>query len=144
MLKSIENQLYLKNFFQFQNKTGTSISKHLNKFNKTFSNLQNLDVEILDKYKVLFLFNLLPGLYECLTIIQLYRNSQIRLEYVSNIMMHNEYRKQGKKVDNELGSDALVARGISESKNQGGHESSPKRSIIKKISAFIIRKGSLL
>lgn len=72
--------------------------EHLNEFNRVFTDLQNLDLEISEEDKVLLLLNSLSDSYECLTTTILYGMSKIRYEEVLNSTMNNEYRKLDKKV----------------------------------------------
>lgn len=133
MMKSIENRLYLKKkLFWFQYKEGSSMSEHLNDFNKILVDLLNLNVEVEDEDKALLLLNSLPDEYEHLVITLLYGKEEIKFEDVSNTLVNNEYQKKDKKAhcQDTLGG-ALVVRGRLEKKKQsrrGSYRSNKNRS----------------
>ncbi|KAL7246769.1 hypothetical protein ACSBR2_001802 [Camellia fascicularis] len=139
MTKIIENRLYLKKKpFWFQYKKGSSMSEHLNDFNKILVDLLNLNVEVEDEDEdedednVLLLLNSLPDEYKHLITTLLYGKEEIKFEDVSNTLVNNEYRKKDKKAHyQDTSGRALVVRGRLEKKKQSGrgsYKSSKKRS----------------
>ena len=83
MIKSVENQLYLKkNLFRFIYKEGTSIQNHLNTYDKILADLRTLDVEIVDEDKALCLLNSLLDQYDHLSTTLLFDKKTISYEEV--------------------------------------------------------------
>ena len=119
MTKSIENRLYLKKkLFRFQYQQGTTMSEHLNDYNKILADLKNLDFEIDDEDNALLLLNSLPDTYEHLITTLLYGKDKIKFDDVCNALMNNEYRKKDQQVHRDS-AEALVVRGRSEEKKFG-------------------------
>ena len=73
MTKSIENRLYLKKkLFRFEYARGTSMSEHVDEFNKMISDLLNLNDDMKDEDKAILLLNSLPESYDHLSTTLLY------------------------------------------------------------------------
>ena len=117
MSKSLESRLYLrKKLLCFQLQIGMSMSEHIDKFTKLLADLQNLDDEIKDEDKALILLNSLPESYEHLCTTIMYGKEKLVFADVSSILINNEYRKKDKQVQQDSSSEALTARGRSQSR----------------------------
>lgn len=127
MSKSVENRLYLKKkLFHFQYRSGISMIEHLNDYNKVLTDLQNLEVDILDEDKALLLWNSLPDTYDHLITTLLYKKDKIRFDDVFNALVNYEHRKKDKQAlqaHRDSSCEALTVGGRSESEKPGNRSS---------------------
>ena len=79
----------------------------MNDYNKIIVDLQNLDVEILDKDKAILLLNYLPNTYDDLITMLWYRKNEIKFDDVSNVLTNNEYRRKDKQARKDSSGEAL-------------------------------------
>ena len=125
--KSAENRLYLKKkLFRYEYARGTSMSEHIDEFNKIISDLVNLDIDMKDDDKAILLLNSLPESYDHLGTTLLYGKDVVKYENVSSALLGNEQR-QREKGNSSL--NALLARGRNEKLDQGGRSNSPNKFI---------------
>ncbi|KAM7466611.1 hypothetical protein LguiB_014173 [Lonicera macranthoides] len=126
MTKSIENRLYLKKkLFRFEYARGTSMSEHVDEFNKMISDLLNLNEDMKDEDKAILLLNSLPESYDHLSTTLLYGKDSVKYEDVSSALLGNEQRQREKC---STSSDALVTRGRTDDRKQAKHNNSRSKS----------------
>ncbi|KAK3030465.1 hypothetical protein RJ639_039150 [Escallonia herrerae] len=75
-------------------KEGTSITDHVDEYNKVILDLQSIDIKIEDEEKTLLLLCSLPPSYEHLGITLLYGNDIISTEEVETVINSQELRKK--------------------------------------------------
>ncbi|KAK3016711.1 hypothetical protein RJ639_005649 [Escallonia herrerae] len=128
MTKSLTNCLYLKQrLYTLRIKEGTSISDHLDEYNKV---ILDLDIKVEDKDKALLLLCSLPPSYKHLVTTLLYRKDSISMEEVEAVINSQELRKKVSENRGEEHGDGLMAQGRSTdhagSKNKGRSRSQSK------------------
>jgi len=113
MTKSFSNKLYLKKqLYGLRMNEGTTVSDHLNFFNKVINELLPVDVKIDVEDKALIVLSSLPESYDHIVTNMLYGKKTLILDEVTSTLLSNEIRKRPNQ-DKQTGS-GLVATGRKE------------------------------
>ena len=116
MTTSVENRLYLKKkLFRLQYRASISMSKHLNDYNKTLADLQNLEVDTKSEDNALLLLNSQLDTCDHLITTLLYGKDKIKFNN-ANALTNNEFHKKDKQAQRDMMIEALIIKGISNDK----------------------------
>jgi len=125
MTKSFSNKLYLKKqLYGLRMNEGTTVSDHLNFFNKVINELLPVDVKIDVEDKALIVLSSLPESYDHIVTNMLYGKKTLILDEVTSTLLSNEIRKRSNQ-EEQTGS-ALVVRRKKEREEGIKGPSSPK------------------
>ena len=82
--KSLAKRLYMKRkLYMFSMKEGTTMTDHLDEFNKLILDLENVNINLEDEERALILLSLLPDSYEHFVDTLLYQRQSFTLKDVS-------------------------------------------------------------
>ncbi|KAI4332242.1 hypothetical protein L6164_017166 [Bauhinia variegata] len=143
MKKSTENKLYMRTkLYRFQYLPGTTMNKHITRFDSLVTDLLNLDENINDTDKALILLASLPDEYEHLIASMLAGKETITFKEATTALYSNEIRKKDKLEHRSSASEAHTVRGRSQSRKPGRRgRSRSKGKVAKDECAFCHEKG---
>ena len=143
MKKSNENRLYLlKRLFRLQLRQGTSISSHIDEFNKLIADLLNLEETFKDEIKAMLLIGSLPDELDHLCITLIHGKDKLSFEEVCSSLTNYEIRRKDQREHRDESVEALTVRGRSQSRKPGKRGKSKSRGRVGKDEcAFCREKG---
>ncbi|KAI4331921.1 hypothetical protein L6164_016867 [Bauhinia variegata] len=137
------NKLYMRTkLYRFQYLPGTTMNKHITRFDSLVTDLLNLDENINDTDKALILLASLPDEYEHLIVSMLAGKETITFKEVTTALYSNEIRKKDKLEHKSSAGEAHTVRGRSQShKPSRRGRSRSKGKVAKDECAFCHEKG---
>ena len=117
-----------------------SMNDHVNSFNKILADLLNLDERFEDEDKVLLLLNSLPDEYNHRTTTLLHGKDNVTFDDVCSALYNSKTRKKDRNDHKDTITEALTARGRSQSRKLGKRNKSKGRPA-KNECAFCREKG---